>query len=53
MVQATRVLTHQRLPGTESAGNEGAVSFLTDSHLSEVDRTRIAHGNADELLRLN
>lgn len=34
-------------------GNEGAVSFLTDSHLSEVDRTRIAHGNADELLRLN
>jgi len=33
-------------------GNEGAVEFLTDSSLSEVDRERIAHGNADKLFGL-
>ena len=33
-------------------GNEGAVSFLADSHLSDADKDKIAHGNADELLRL-
>lgn len=30
-------------------GNEGAVSFLADSDLSEQDRAKIAHGNADKL----
>ncbi|SFS34309.1 amidohydrolase family protein [Saccharopolyspora flava] len=34
-------------------GNEGAVSFLTDSHLSEADQAKIAHQNADTLLGLN
>jgi predicted TIM-barrel fold metal-dependent hydrolase len=33
-------------------GNEGAVSFLADSRLSDVDKERIAHGNADALLGL-
>ncbi|UKD56643.1 amidohydrolase family protein [Amycolatopsis sp. FU40] len=33
-------------------GNEGAVSFLTDSHLSREDQEKIAHGNADALLGL-
>ena len=33
--------------------NEGAVSFLADSDLSDVDKERIAHGNADELLGLS
>lgn len=34
-------------------GNEGAVSFLADSHLSEEDKDKIAHGNADKLLGLS
>lgn len=33
-------------------GNEGAVSFLADSHLSREDQEKIAHGNADALLDL-
>jgi hypothetical protein len=33
-------------------GNEGAVSFLADSDLSDEDKARIAHGNADKLLGL-
>ena len=33
-------------------GNEGAVPFLSDSDLSESDRAKIAHGNADRLLGL-
>ena len=33
-------------------GNEGAVSFLTASHLSDQDKDKIAHGNADKLLGL-
>lgn len=33
-------------------GNQGAVSFLTDSHLSTEDQEKIAHRNADQLLRL-
>lgn len=33
--------------------NEGAVSFLADSFLSEEDRAKIAHGNADKLLGLS
>ena len=32
--------------------NAGAVPFLTDSYLSDEDRTKIAHGNADKLLGL-
>lgn len=34
-------------------GNEGAVSFLADSHLSDEDKDKIAHGNADKLLGLD
>ena len=34
-------------------GNEGAVAFLADSYLSEEDRAKIAHGNADRLLGLS
>ncbi|WP_406630936.1 amidohydrolase family protein [Amycolatopsis sp. WGS_07] len=33
-------------------GNEGTVSFLTESHLSAEDQEKIAHGNADALLGL-
>ena len=33
--------------------NQGAVSFLADSDLSEQDRAKIAHGNADKLLGLS
>ncbi|WP_370937951.1 amidohydrolase family protein [Amycolatopsis sp. cg13] len=33
-------------------GNEGAVAFLTESHLSAEDQEKIAHRNADELLGL-
>jgi hypothetical protein len=33
-------------------GNEGAVSFLADADLSDEDKARIAHGNADKLLGL-
>lgn len=33
-------------------GNEGAVPFLADSHLSDQDKEKIAHGNADKLLGL-
>jgi predicted TIM-barrel fold metal-dependent hydrolase len=33
--------------------NEGAVAFLADSFLSEEDRAKIAHGNADKLLGLS
>ncbi|MFJ9706322.1 amidohydrolase family protein [Streptomyces sp. NPDC101234] len=33
-------------------GNEGAVSFLADSQLSDEDREKIAHGNADKLFDL-
>ena len=34
-------------------GNDGAVAFLADSHLSEEDQEKIAHGNADRLLGLS
>lgn len=34
-------------------GNEGAVSFLADSFLSEEDKDKIAHGNAYKLLGLS
>ncbi|MFI5613821.1 amidohydrolase family protein [Amycolatopsis sp. NPDC051903] len=33
-------------------GNDGAAAFLADAALSEEDRAKIAHGNADELLGL-
>ena len=33
-------------------GNEQALSFLTDSSLSEADQAKIAHENADKLLGL-
>ena len=33
-------------------GNEGAVPFLTDSDLSDEDKRKIAHENADKLLGL-
>ncbi|MCO5975056.1 amidohydrolase family protein [Actinoallomurus soli] len=33
-------------------GNEGAVSFLAESHLSDQDKDKIAHANADNLLGL-
>ncbi|WP_405895940.1 amidohydrolase family protein [Streptomyces sp. NBC_00104] len=34
-------------------GNEGAVPFLADSDLSDEDKDKIAHGNADKLLGLD
>jgi predicted TIM-barrel fold metal-dependent hydrolase len=34
-------------------GNEGAVPFLTGSDLSDEDKDKIAHGNADKLLNLS
>jgi predicted TIM-barrel fold metal-dependent hydrolase len=33
-------------------GNEGAVPFLADSDLSDADKDKLAHGNADKLLGL-
>lgn len=48
-VGADRILHSVDFP---MLGNEGAVSFLTGSHLSHEDQEKIAHGNADALLGL-